>query len=137
LELSDYCVVYLAEVLERVDDFLIHINRIEPLEIETLIGKYWGDIWNYAFVLTNAFVMTSAKSASAESVFFENVMVDAVWKHLLALPNKYREVLLLEIRYSFSYAEMADFLGITEGTVKSRLHRARNAMRKKMEEENS
>jgi DNA-directed RNA polymerase specialized sigma24 family protein len=53
LELSDYCVVYLAEVLERVDDFLIHINRIEPLEIETLIGKYWGDIWNYAFVLTN------------------------------------------------------------------------------------
>jgi RNA polymerase sigma-70 factor, ECF subfamily len=84
-----------------------------------------------------AFVMTSAKSASAESVFFENVMVDAVWKHLLALPNKYREVLLLEIRYSFSYAEMADFLGITEGTVKSRLHRARNAMRKKMEEENS
>jgi RNA polymerase sigma-70 factor, ECF subfamily len=191
LELSMIYVVYLAEVIERVDDYLIHINHIEPLEIEALILKYWEDIWNYAFVLTNkhdvaddiaqdtfinaflsvqgfrgqstvktwllkicrnqvinykrsaffrrmvpvAFVMTSAESASAESTFFANSMVDAVWKHLLALPCKYREVLLLEIRYSFSYEEMADFLGITEGTVKSRLHRARAKMRKKIEEE--
>jgi RNA polymerase sigma-70 factor (ECF subfamily) len=176
-----------------VDDYLIHINRIEQPEIEALILKYWEDIWNYAFVLTNkydvaddiaqdtfinaflsidgfrghstvktwllkicrnqvinykrsaffrrmipvAHVITSADSASAESTFFDNAMVDAVWKHLLALPSKYREVLVLEIRYSFSYAEMADFLGITEGTVKSRLHRARTKMRKKIEEENS
>jgi RNA polymerase sigma-70 factor (ECF subfamily) len=53
LELLASCVVYLAEVLERVDDYLIHINRLEPPEIEVLIVKYWEDIWNYAFVLTN------------------------------------------------------------------------------------
>jgi RNA polymerase sigma-70 factor (ECF subfamily) len=79
--------------------------------------------------------LSTSESASAESAFFANAMVEAVWKHLLALPSKYREVLVLEIRYSFSTAEMAGFLGIAEGTVKSRLHRARTKMRKKMEEE--
>jgi RNA polymerase sigma-70 factor (ECF subfamily) len=193
LELSAISIVYLAEVLERVDDYLINITRIEPPEIEEIIVAYWEDIWNYAFVLTNkhdvaddiaqdtfikaflsvhgfrgqstvktwllkicrnqvinykrsaffrrmipvSLVISSTESASAESEFFANALVEVVWKHLFALPSKYREVLVLELRYSYSYAEMADFLGIAEGTVKSRLHRARTKMRKKIEEENS
>jgi RNA polymerase sigma-70 factor (ECF subfamily) len=44
-------------------------------------------------------------------------------------------VLVLEIRYGLSMAELANFLSIAEGTVKSRLHRARVIMKKKMQEE--
>jgi RNA polymerase sigma-70 factor (ECF subfamily) len=173
------------------DDYLININCIDPLTVESLVIKYWKDIWNFAFILTNKhdvaddlaqdtfvnaflsldsfrgestvktwllkicrnqvinykrsayfrkmilvpFVKSSAKTSSAEAVFFDKIMVDDVWKHLLSLPYKYREVLVLEIRYGLSMTEVANFLSIAEGTVKSRLHRARVKMKKKMQEE--
>jgi RNA polymerase sigma-70 factor (ECF subfamily) len=137
------------------DDYLINMNRIDPCVIDSLVIKYWKDIWNFAFGLTNSrnqvinykrsaffrrmipvsVVKSSAESASAESVFFAGAFIDDVWQHLLTLPCKYREILVLEIRYGLSIAEVADFLSIAEGTVKSRLHRARVKMRKKMQEE--
>jgi RNA polymerase sigma-70 factor (ECF subfamily) len=173
------------------DDYLINMNRVEPPLINSLVIKYWKDIWNFAFVLTikrdvaddiaqdtfvkaflsldgfrgestvktwllricrnqvinykrSAFfqrmipvsiVKSIANSASAEAVYFDDVLVNDVWQHLLSLPIKYREVLVLEIRYGLSMAEAADLLSVAEGTIKSRLHRARAKMKKKLQEE--
>jgi len=47
---------------------------------------------------------------------------------LRALPLEHREVLLLREVESLSYAEIADALGVAEGTVKSRIARARAAL---------
>ncbi len=45
------------------------------------------------------------------------------------LPSALREPLLLACAHGLSYAEIADMLGVPVGTVKSRLHGAKRAMR--------
>ena len=48
---------------------------------------------------------------------------------ILQLPRNYKEVLILRDMEGFSYEEIADYLGIAAGTVKSRLSRARERLR--------
>ena len=43
-----------------------------------------------------------------------------------------REIVLLRDFHDLSYTEIAEVLGIAPGTVMSRLHRARNELRKRM-----
>lgn len=71
------------------------------------------------------FISTQGAGPSAESEVFEKLAVNDVWKQVLALPPKYREVLILYGHYQLSMKEIAGVLGISEGTVKSRLHHAR------------
>lgn len=52
---------------------------------------------------------------------------------LLMLPNKYREVLICIYYAQLSMKETAVCLHISEGTVKSRLSRAKNKMKKLLE----
>ena len=51
---------------------------------------------------------------------------------VLALPLRYREVVVLCDLQELSYAEAADVLGCAIGTVRSRLHRARTLLGMKM-----
>ena len=53
----------------------------------------------------------------------------------LAVPH--REVLLLHFVEDFSLAEIADITGAQLGTVKSRLHYARQALKKLLQEHES
>lgn len=62
---------------------------------------------------------------SAEDESFEQMAVSRIWKQVLELPVKYREVLILFAHYQLSMKEIARLLGTREGTVKSRLHQAR------------
>lgn len=48
------------------------------------------------------------------------------------LPDEMREILLLRDFHDLPYAEIATVLGIPTGTVMSRLHRARSALRERM-----
>ncbi|GAE07801.1 sigma factor-like helix-turn-helix DNA-binding protein [Paenibacillus sp. JCM 10914] len=54
--------------------------------------------------------------------------VSRIWKLVMQLPAKYREVLILESHYHLTRKEMSELLNIAEGTIKSRLHRARARM---------
>lgn len=54
---------------------------------------------------------------------------------LMSLSPDHREVVVLRIEKDMTYPEMANILGIPEGTVKSRLHLALSALRKKMKKE--
>ena len=49
-----------------------------------------------------------------------------------SLPEKYRTVLVLKEVQDLSYERIAEVLGCSIGTVKSRLHRARDLLRKKL-----
>lgn len=58
---------------------------------------------------------------------------DAVVTNALdALPDRYRHVVTLVDIHGLSYAEAAEALGVPEGTVMSRLHRARARMRHRL-----
>jgi RNA polymerase sigma-70 factor (ECF subfamily) len=51
---------------------------------------------------------------------------------LTSLPDKYRSVVLLRHKEDLSYEEIAGILGIPLGTVKARLHRAHNLLKRKL-----
>ena len=60
---------------------------------------------------------------------FENVDAGAVHAALDALDLAHREVLVLHFLEDFSVAEIAGVVGCPEGTVKSRIHHAKKAMK--------
>lgn len=58
---------------------------------------------------------------------------EELWRVVHRLPVKYREVILLFYQRELSSAEVAQVLGISEATVRTRLHRGRTLMREWME----
>ena len=61
----------------------------------------------------------------ADQALLSKEIVGAIYRELEALPEKYQEIFLYRDVYGFTIKECARALEITEGTVKSRLHRAR------------
>ncbi len=55
-----------------------------------------------------------------------------LWRAIVQLPTKHREIIVLNHFQHLSYKEIADVLGIPPGTVMSRLHAARGALRAKL-----
>ncbi len=72
---------------------------------------------------------------SAESIYFDHQFVDRIWELVLRLPMKLREVILLNAHYQMTIMDIASILGLPEGTVKSRLHRARLKLEEWLKEE--
>ena len=70
-----------------------------------------------------------------ESILLEQASQQQVQAALEQVPVVYREVLLLCDVEEMSYQEIADTLAVPIGTVMSRLHRARKALRSALEEE--
>jgi RNA polymerase sigma-70 factor (ECF subfamily) len=52
---------------------------------------------------------------------------------LLQLKEDQRELLILRDLQGFSYEEMGEALGLPEGTIKSKLHRARMSLKEVLE----
>ncbi|MEI4804502.1 RNA polymerase sigma factor [Bacillus sp. NPDC077411] len=77
-----------------------------------------------------SFFRDDKKYLSAEQEFFNKEEMDGIWNVILNLPKKYREILILDAKYELSYGEIAETLGVSIGTVKSRLHRARTRVSK-------
>ncbi|WP_239617694.1 RNA polymerase sigma factor [Cohnella mopanensis] len=62
---------------------------------------------------------------SAETEAIEQIEMNNAWKIVMKLPVKYREVLVLFVHHDMSQKEIAQTIGVPEGTIKSRLHYAR------------
>ncbi|CAH1196635.1 RNA polymerase sigma factor YlaC [Paenibacillus auburnensis] len=92
-----------------------------------------SSFWRRFAPLGNEQDMRQAMSAEKEAI--SNQYVSRIWELIMELPDKHREVLVLEIQQGLSTTEMALLLGVAEGTVKSRLSRARDKVRKALEEE--
>ena len=74
----------------------------------------------------------SAAAVSAEDVVVGRTLDALVDAAMAALPTKFRQVVLLVDVEGLTYAEAADALGVPEGTVMSRLHRARGRIRDRL-----
>lgn len=65
---------------------------------------------------------------------YQNLIGDEVTNAVNALPTDFRVVLLLCDVEGFTYDEIAKIVDIPIGTVRSRLHRARNMLKKRLYE---
>lgn len=65
-----------------------------------------------------------------EGTYFNQIVDAKVLEAIDALPQDFREVLVLSDVESMSYAEIAQMLSLPVGTVKSRLFRARRLLQK-------
>lgn len=75
----------------------------------------------------------SDTSLSPEKDLVRHRIAATVKEALASLPKNHKEVILLRDIQGCSYEEMATILGISLGTVKSRLMRARTAMQEKLQ----
>ncbi|MFN8016448.1 MAG: sigma-70 family RNA polymerase sigma factor [Acidimicrobiia bacterium] len=69
-------------------------------------------------------------SKSTEEEFLNSISDKNIADAIEAMPDQYREVVLLADVEGLSYAEIAEMLDIPSGTVMSRLHRGRKALQK-------
>ena len=109
----------LAIVRNRAHDLLRRkrVRRAEPLP---------GDGETYRPELVDP-------GEGPEAGFTQRQLRRALWAKLAALPTSQREILVLRDYQDLSYAEIAQVLAIPIGTVMSRLHRARAALRRLLE----
>lgn len=80
------------------------------------------------------FLSPAVGAKSAEEQYMSRAFTDTIWEHVLKLPPKYREVLILDAHYDMPLTEIAVLLRLSIGTVKSRLHRARGKLKTYLEE---
>lgn len=72
-------------------------------------------------------------SSSPERVVLHEEMDEKIHRALSALPNDFRQTVLLADIEGRSYEEIAEVMNCSIGTVRSRLHRARKMLRSRLE----
>ncbi|RRJ66136.1 RNA polymerase sigma factor [Paenibacillus oralis] len=71
---------------------------------------------------------SSLSSPSAESQYLEREAADELWRQVLKLPGNFRDPLVLSVHHQLSMDEISVITGLTPGTVKSRIHRAKKKL---------
>jgi RNA polymerase sigma-70 factor, ECF subfamily len=84
--------------------------------------------------LENIIPWARARDAGPEGEAITQEQRDEVQRLITQLPEKYRAPLVLRYFDELSCAEIAEVLGMPEGTVKTQIHRARKALGKLMAE---
>jgi RNA polymerase sigma-70 factor (ECF subfamily) len=87
---------------------------------------HWKSAWSRKIILFGS-RPSRVILPSAEQEVLSQLQEQDIWRYVLELPTKLREILLLHIHHELSLTDLAAILHISEGTVKSRLHRARGS----------
>ena len=77
----------------------------------------------------------AARTDDPETTYLKQQQADAVLSAIKRLPDKFREIIELKHFQECSYREMAEILGIPEGTVMSRLYNARMKLKEELSKE--
>src|SRR4030066_240191 len=85
-----------------------------------LIDNYKSMIYNLAYRMSN----------NPEQIVSQKENLRAIQQAIYSLPLKYREVIVLRHLQDLSYIEISNILKLPQGTVKVRLYRAREQLRK-------
>lgn len=87
-----------------------------------------------AEALAAATLFEEAVTADPERAFFESLVDEEVTRAIDALPDEFREAVVLSDLNGLSYPEVAAVLEIPVGTVKSRLYRGRRLLQQSLYE---
>jgi RNA polymerase sigma-70 factor (ECF subfamily) len=71
-------------------------------------------------------------SATPETIVLDSLVDSDILEAIDDLPEQFRLAVVLSDIEGFSYAEMAEIMGVPMGTVMSRLHRGRKALQKRL-----
>lgn len=77
-----------------------------------------------------------SNGANPEKTALQNEKIRLVQKAVEQLSDEHREIIILRDFNDYSYEDISRILNVETGTVKSRLHRAREALRKILLKEN-
>ncbi|MEW6194042.1 MAG: sigma-70 family RNA polymerase sigma factor [Bacteroidota bacterium] len=112
------CKAWLFRILKNS-----YINDYRKLKKEP--GKVdYDDVQNFYETIKS----DEVESKHYEQDAFSNLLDDDVSSALAKLPEDFRTVIILSDIEGFTYEEIADFVDIPVGTVRSRLHRARKML---------
>ncbi|HEX5436761.1 MAG TPA: sigma-70 family RNA polymerase sigma factor [Gemmatimonadaceae bacterium] len=100
--------------------FVSHKRRIDAREVQFPEN---GDGWSANDVVGEA---------DPEGRFYDSFVDEEITQAIDALPQEYRLAVILSDVQGLRYAEIAEILGIPEGTVKSRLFRGRRILQRKL-----
>lgn len=70
--------------------------------------------------------------ADPEASYYDSFLDEEITQAIDSLPDEYREAVVLSDLHELRYAEIAEILGVPEGTVKSRLFRGRRMLQRKL-----
>ncbi len=104
-------------------------RRTERRQIHLAAGDQWDDMPSQAARLHRA--VREANDQPDAAVERDEVR-RIVWQAIQELDDEHRSVVVLRDMEGLDYAEMAEVLGVPAGTIKSRLHRARMAIRERL-----
>ena len=100
----------------------------EPRHIS--LDQFDASAGNAADALIESAVSPGPSLASPERLVLSQLEGDAIMKAVNALPSDYREVVVLADVQGLAYQEIAERLAIPVGTVRSRLSRGRERVRR-------
>lgn len=75
-------------------------------------------------------IADASTDSNPEEAYLQKERVATVRRAIDALPSDFRDILCLRELQGLSYSEIAEVLSLEEGTVKSRINRARAALKK-------
>ena len=87
------------------------------------------------YYLANKVASTAGEEALEQEQVVERMSQDSIVKALAEIQPQFRDVVVLVDIGDFTYADAAQILDIPMGTVMSRLHRGRRALKQKLAEE--
>jgi RNA polymerase sigma factor (sigma-70 family) len=84
-------------------------------------------------ILTSIFRVEIQKQVYPEDAVIQNEKEAVLWNSLNQLDERFRTVVVLRYFHELSIAEISEILSISEGTIHSRLHSAREKLRDALE----
>ena len=102
--------------------YRLFVNRLRTEKRETALPNPWDEGSHHE----------AAGPSDPEGSLFASIIDEEVTRAIESLSERYREAVVLSDVHGFRYAEIAEILGIAEGTVKSRLFRGRQMLQQKL-----
>jgi len=118
------CKAWLFRIMKNCYINKYRKNKKEPSKVD------YEDVQNFYDSIRNELVDPN----DLEHKVFSNLLDDDLMNALNSLQDDYKTVVILCDLEDLSYEEIAEFLDVPIGTVRSRLHRGRKILQKKLQD---